>query len=228
MKLIIGNKNYSSWSLRAWLLPAVHDIPFEEIRVTLSQPGTSSEIAQYSAAGKVPVLYDGGLFVWDSLAICEYISEKYLAGAGWPEDITMRAEARSYSAEMHSGFFAVRQKMPMNCRALDRSVPLTAELQKEIERIDSSWSMLRQKYGESGPWLFGRFSIADCMFAPVVMRFNTYGVVVSESSKAYMETMLLEPKIQLWVDQAAAEEEIIAEEEVGNVSSSDTKNREEV
>ncbi len=222
MKLIIGNKNYSSWSLRAWLLPSVRNIPFKEVRVALSQPGTSAEIARYSAAGKVPVLHDKELVVWDSLAICEYISEAYLAGRGWPEERKMRAEARAYSAEMHSGFFTVRQKMPMNCRAVNRTVAYTAELQKEIARIDSLWSALRRKYGDNGAWLFGKFSIADCMFAPVVMRFNTYGVAVSESSKEYMETMLLQPKIQLWMEQAAAEEEIIVEEEVGFVSSSDS------
>ncbi len=215
MKLIIGNKNYSSWSLRAWLLPAVHDISFEEVRISLSLPDTSAEIAQYSATGKVPVLYDSELVVWDSLAICEYISERYLAGKGWPKDIKMRAEARACSAEMHSGFFIVRRQMPMNCRATNRTVALTAELQKEIARIDSMWSILRGKYSSLGPWLFGEFSIADCMFAPVVMRFNTYGVPVSDISREYMKTMMLQEKIQKWMEQAAAEKEVIADEEVG-------------
>lgn len=215
MKLIIGNKNYSSWSLRAWLLPAVHSISFEEVKISLSLPGTSAEIGQYSAAGKVPVLYDGELVVWDSLAICEYISERYLAGKGWPEDIKMRAEARACSAEMHSGFFAVRRQMPMNCRATNRTVAFTTELREEIARLDSMWSILRGKYGNLGPWLFGEFSIADCMYAPVVMRFNTYGVPVSDISQEYMKTMLFQEKIQKWMEQAAKETEIIAEEEVG-------------
>ncbi len=215
MKLVIGNKNYSSWSLRAWLLLSVHDILFDEVRIALSKENTGAEIAKHSAAGKVPVLYDSDLVVWDSLAIGEYISEQYLAGHGWPAGIKERALARSYCAEMHSGFFTLRGAMPMNCRAKNRRVPMTADLQKEISRIDSIWTELRNKYADQGPWLFGEFSITDCMFAPVIFRFSTYQTPVSEISQKYMAHVLSNPKIQLWAEQAGQEEEMIETEEVG-------------
>jgi glutathione S-transferase len=215
MKLIIGNKNYSSWSLRAWLLLSVNDIPFDEVRVTLSTENTRSEIAKHTAAGKVPVLHDNDLVVWDSLAICEYISEQYLGGKGWPADAKDRAQARSCAAEMHSGFFTIREKLPMNCRAVDRHVPISADLEKEISRIDSMWTELRTKFSASGQWLFGEFSIADCMFAPVVFRFRTYNVAVSEISAYYMKNVLAHPKVQLWLDQAQKEVETIESTEVG-------------
>jgi len=215
MKLIIGNKNYSSWSLRAWLLPAFHQVPFEEIRISLSVPGTSAAIAEYSPAGKVPVLQDGDLVVWDSLAICEYLSERYLGGGAWPADINMRALARSCSAEMHSGFPVLRRSMPMNCRAEGRRVEMTSALRKDIARIDALWSSLRQQYCQRGPWLFGDFSIADCMFAPVVFRFSTYAPEISEASRSYMHTVLSHPAVSLWQQQAREETEVIDEEEKG-------------
>ncbi len=215
MKLIIGNKNYSSWSLRAWLFLSVNDIAFEEVKIALCQENTSAEITNYNKAGKVPVIHDGDLVVWDSLAICEYVSEQYLGGKGWPGDAKARAQARSCSAEMHSGFFTLRGSMPMNCRAANRNVPMTADLQKEISRIDSLWTGLREQNSNQGSWLFGDFSIADCMFAPVVFRFATYNVEVSDSSKQYMATVLENPKTQLWLEQAEKEVETIESEEVG-------------
>ena len=186
MKLIIGNKNYWSWSLRAWLLLAVSDLAFDEVRISLSTPNTAAEITQYSAAGMLPVLHDNGLVVWDSLAICEYISEQYLAGRGWPAGRKDRAAARAYCAEMHSGFLALREAMPMNCRARNRKVAMTEDLQEEIARIDPIWNELRGIYGAHGPWLFGEFTIADCMFAPVVFRFLTYNADISAGSQKYM------------------------------------------
>lgn len=215
MKLIIGNKNYSSWSLRPWFLLAANEISFEEIRIPLSSENTYIEFAKYTKAGKVPVLHDNDLVVWDSIAICEYISEQYLNGKGWPSDPNDRAEARSCCAEMHSGFFAIRQRLPMNCRAVNRRVEITTDLEKEISRIDSLWSSLQTKHNRRGPWLFGDFSIADCMFAPVILRFNTYNVAVSENSRKYMEDVLAHPKIQLWLAQAKKEIETIEAEEVG-------------
>ncbi|WP_163338290.1 glutathione S-transferase family protein [Desulfopila sp. IMCC35008] len=215
MQLVIGNKNYSSWSLRAWLLPAVHNIAFEEIRIPLGTKVTKSEILRYSKAGKVPVLYDGDVVVWDSLAILEYISEQYLDGKGWPDDVSMRAEARSCCAEMHSGFFTLREDMPMNCRAKGRQVLISENLQKDITRVDDIWSALREKYSEKGPWLFGLFSIADCMFAPVVFRFQTYGVTVSETSRMYMETVLSEQRVKDWLRAGEEETEKIEVAEVG-------------
>lgn len=215
MKLIIGNKNYSSWSLRPWLLMSAHKLPFEEQRIALDRPDTSALIRRYSEVGKVPVLQDGELTVWDSLAICEYISEQYLDGRGWPGDPAVRAEARSCSAEMHSGFPAIRGQMPMNCRATGRKVPLTPELDKEIARVDSLWSGCRAKYSAGGPWLFGEFSIADCMFAPVASRFATYGVALSESAGRYQQRLLNHDSMQLWIRQGQAETEVVEADEAG-------------
>ena len=215
MNLIIGNKNYSSWSLRPWLLLTIHNIPFEEIRIPLDTESTRAEIAAHSAAGRVPVLHDGELVVWDSLAICEYVSERYLDGRGWPMDGPARAEARSCSAEMHSGFLALREALPMNCRAIGRKVQIMEEVARDIARIDGLWRNLRKKHSAKGPWLFGDFSIADCMFAPVVFRFNTYGIALSEPSAEYLKQALANDRMQLWLRQAQAEGETIRREEVG-------------
>ena len=215
MKLFIGNKNYSSWSLRPWLLLATNDISFEEVRIPLYTEGTRSELEKYAPAGKVPVLQDEDIVVWDSLAICEYVSERYLGGKGWPADPASRAEARSCCAEMHSGFFAIRENMPMNCRARSRKVTISTELEMEISRIDDLWSGCRKKYSNYGPWLFGEFSIADCMFAPVVFRFITYDVSVSGLSKDYMNRVFEHPQAQLWLAQSKDEIETIDIAEVG-------------
>jgi glutathione S-transferase len=172
-------------------------------------------MAKWTPAGRVPVLHDGDLSLWDSLAICEYVSEKYLDGTGWPADLQDRALARSCCAEMHSGFFALRNQLPMNCRALRRKVEITAELQGDIARIDALWSSLRARHGADGPWLFGAFTIADCMFAPVVFRFNSYGIQLSAPAAAYRDSLLTHPQMQLWLKQAQAEKEVIAREEVG-------------
>lgn len=215
MQLIIGNKNYSSWSLRAWLLLSAYDVPFEEVRIALCKKTTRDEIDKHTKAGKVPVLHDSNLVIWDSLAICEYVSEKFLNGKGWPKAINDRALARACCAEMHSGFFTLRGEMPMNCRAEKRKVTISENLAKEISRVDSLWSELRETFADQGPWLFGTFSIADCMFAPVVFRFNTYNVAVSASSRQYMDSVLAHPKVQLWRDQAKSETETIKSEEVG-------------
>lgn len=215
MKLIIGNRNYSSWSLRPWLLLAAHGIPFEEIRIPLYQAGSREALSAYTDAGKVPVLHDGDTVVWDSLAICEYVSEQYLGGRGWPADAGARAEARSCSAEMHSGFFEIRAGLPMNCRAAGRRVASTPALQAEIDRVDAMWSGLRRRFADLGPWLFGEFSIADCMFAPVASRFRTYGVEVSDAGAAYKAHVLGSREMVLWYERAAAESEILETSEVG-------------
>ncbi|UTW13865.1 glutathione S-transferase family protein [Marinobacterium rhizophilum] len=215
MKLVIGNKNYSSWSLRPWLLLSFHNIPFEEERIPLDKSDTQDRIAACSDAGKVPVLLDDELIVWDSLAICEYVSECYLGGAGWPESASVRAEARACSAEMHSGFPEIRNRMPMNCRAMGRRVELTDALRREIARIDRIWSGYRQRYATAGPWLFGEFSIADCMFAPVVFRFRTYGIGLSQQAAGYMQHLLGADALRQWMMQAEAELETIEAEEVG-------------
>jgi glutathione S-transferase len=214
MQLIIGNKNYSSWSLRAWLLLTHFKLDFDEIRLALDTPDFATTLAQYSAAGKVPVLRDKGIEIWDSLAICEYVNEQYLDGNAWPADVMARAQARSASAEMHSSFMAVRANMPMNCRN-SRIVSITADMQKEITRIDQLWTQLRQQFGANGAYLFGDFTIADCMFAPMVSRFHTYQPELSETSLQYVDSLIQLPSMQIWYAQALQEVEVLESEEVG-------------
>lgn len=214
MKLIIGNKNYSSWSMRPWLLLQHFNIEYEEIRLALFSESFEEDLARYTDANKVPVLHDGDINVWDSLAICEYISEQYLDGQGWPEDTAARAEARSASAEMHSSFFAVREHMPMNCRA-QRKIEYSPEVLSEIIRIDTLWHDLRMKYYGKGPWLFGQFSIADCMYAPMASRFHSYLPELSQLSQDYVDTVLDHPRVKDWYQKAALETEVISQAEVG-------------
>ncbi|WP_417559580.1 glutathione S-transferase family protein [Marinomonas sp.] len=214
MKLIIGNKNYSSWSLRGWLALKAFNIPFEEIKLSLFSEEFHSELAKYSPAGKVPVLVDGDLSVWDSLAICEYINENYLDGTGWPEDKNSRAIARSIVADMHSGLFGIRNEMPMNCRA-KRRVELSNNAQKEVANLDTLWSDLRSKHTKDGDYLFGTFSLADVFFAPVVFRFSTYGITLSDAASSYCKTMLAHPDMQAWFKDSVAEVEIVSQAETG-------------
>ncbi len=220
MKLIIGNKNYSSWSLRPWLLLSVNYIPFEEIRIPLFTDRTHDELKKYTKAGKVPVLHDEDIIVWDSLAICEYVSEKYLKGMGWPEDIKSRATARSYCAEMHSGFHAIRNKMPMNCRASDRKIEVDKNLREEIKRIDHIWSNLLKNNSLEGSWLFGKFTIIDSMFAPLVFRFKTYNIALSDRAEQYLEYVYSNALMQTWLTDARNESERIELAELGMTLSS--------
>jgi len=215
MKLVIGNKNYSSWSLRPWLFISYHKLNFEEIRIPLFEDGYKEQLLVYSGTGKAPVLVDDDVTVWDSLATCEYESEKYLSNAGWPDYVDQRALARCVSAEMHSGFPAIRNLLPMNVRATGRQVALIPELQAEVSRIDELWGDLRRRYGEGGPWLFGRFSIADCLYAPVGFRFNTYGIELANEAKTYLEFVLDHPLMQDWLNCAKSEEEVNPLFEVG-------------
>ena len=216
MELVIGNQNYSSWSLRPWLLLSHFDISFDEIKVFLFKENTHQKLADYSPTFKVPVLIDdkGGidLTVWDSLAICEYISEQYLRGKGWPEDLGDRATARSYSAEIHSGLQALRETLPMNCRAT-RKVHLNQDCIKDIQRVDGMWQDALNRH--DGDWLFGEFSIADCMFAPVASRFATYQVEVSDTSQAYIDRILTLPSMKRWYEAALQEKQVIGEDEAG-------------
>lgn len=214
MKLIIGNKNYSSWSLRGWLALKAFGIPFEEIKLSLGSKEFYTELAQHSPVGKVPVLVDGELSVWDSLAICEYLNEHYLNGKGWPADKNKRAVARSVVADMHSGLFAIRNEMPMNCRA-KRKIELTEAAKKEAANLDSIWSGLRTENVQNGDYLFGEFSIADVFFAPVVFRFVTYGIEVSPAVSAYINTMLAHPAMQQWLEDSLAETEVFNASEIG-------------
>jgi len=214
MKLVIGNKNYSSWSLRPWLLLSAFDLEFEEVQESLLSEGIKERFGQYSPSCRVPVLIDEKLSVWDSLAICEYVSEKYLQGRGWPEDLGQRAEARAICAEMHSGFMALRDEMPMNCRAT-RKLELSAAAQADISRIDSIWSHYTQQNGHLGLWLFGDFSIADCFFAPVAFRFATYGISLSATAQKYSSLLLNHQSVVAWKEAALTETEIILRDEAG-------------
>lgn len=214
MELIVGNKNYSSWSLRGWLMLAAFDLDFKDTRLLLHTDTFYRELEKLGVAGKVPVLLDGDVTVWDSLAICEYVSETYLDGRGWPVDKAARAEARAVANEMHSGFMVLRSEMPMNCRAKRRIEPSAVALQ-DVARIDAIWSDLRARFTDQGPWLFGEFSIADVMFAPVASRFETYGIEVSDLSRAYMATVLKHPAMQEWIEAGKQESEIVESDEVG-------------
>lgn len=213
--LVIGNKNYSSWSLRAWLAMKQAGIAFSETNVLLQRPETSEKILRYSPSGRVPCLIDNDLTVFDSLAICEYINEKVSERDGsaaslWPRDVKTRAQARSVVAEMHSSFAALRTSMPMDIRSRHADKGEAAlrrpEVAADVARIHSVWS---ECLAQGGPMLFGRFSIADAFYAPVVTRFATYGVKLSPLLAAYSESVLALPAMQQWIAAAKAEPETI-------------------
>jgi len=208
--LLIGNKNYSSWSLRPWLLMRQAGLVFHEVRIPLYTPESKAAIRKYSPSGKVPCLLDGGLAVWDSLSICEYLAEKHSTLSLWPADPHQRAAARSVSAEMHSGFQNLRQRMSMNCRRSFPGLGRTVEVAADIERIQQIWSDCRARFGQNGPFLFGAFSIADAMYAPVVLRFRTYAVQLDPVCRQYADAILALPALQQWVADGAAEAEVIA------------------
>ena len=209
LTLAIGNKNYSSWSLRPWLLLRQAKIPFDEVLIPLYGPDSAAALAKWSPSGKVPALHDGDIRVWDSLAICEYLHERFPDRQLWPADAAARAVARSVSAEMHSGFGALREHMSMNIRARRPGKGRTPECLADIERIVSIWTDCRARFGEGGEFLFGRFSIADAMYAPVVLRFQTYGVALTGAAGDYAEAVLALPALQAWVADAVAETERI-------------------
>jgi glutathione S-transferase len=213
LTLVIGNKNYSSWSLRAWLLMKHVGVPFEEIVIALDTPSTREEIERHGPSGRVPVLRHGDLRVWDSFAICEYVAE--LCGKGWPQPREARAVARSVCAEMHSGFTTLRSLWPMNARARNRRTAVTGALEADIDRIDELWNDCRQRFGASGPWLFGDYSVADATYAPVVLRFNTYGARISQTARWYMASVLEDAALQEWLQAAKQEPWTIAADEVG-------------
>jgi glutathione S-transferase len=203
--LVIGNKNYSSWSLRPWLVMRHHGIVFDEVRLPLDTPEFASDIARWSPSGRVPVLHRGDLVVWDSLAICEYVNETFLDGRGWPADGEARAVARAVSAEMHSGFQALRTALPLNCRRRAAATAIPAEARGDIERIMRIWRECRARYSAQGPCLFGGFSIADAMYAPVVLRLRSYGVALGDVERKYSDTMLALPALGEWLAAAEAE-----------------------
>ncbi len=207
--LVIGNKNYSSWSMRPWLVMRHFSMPFKEIYIPLYQEGTKETLRKWSPSGLVPALRNGDFAVWDSLAICEYLQELFPEHAMWPKDAEARAVARSVSAEIHAGFGALRRSMPMNCRLTFPGKGMNDESAADIERITNLWLKCREKFGASGPMLFGDFSIADAMFAPVALRFRTYEVQLDEVCEAYVAALLSLPEVVEWVADAQAEEEVI-------------------
>ena len=213
LTLVIGNRNYSSWSLRPWLFMKHAGVEFEEILIPLDSPETREQIERYGPSGRVPVLRQGKLCVWDSLAICEYVAE--LSGKGWPQARETRAVARAVCAEMHSGFTTLRSLWPMNARARNRRTAVTAALEADIERIDEIWNDCRARFGGDGPWLFGDYGIADAMYAPTVLRFNTYGARISQTARWYMASVLEDAALQGWLQAAKQEPWTIAADEVG-------------
>jgi glutathione S-transferase len=201
MLLVIGNKNYSSWSLRPWIAMKARGIAFEEKRITLYVPGAKEQILEHSPAGKVPCLIDGDILVWDSLAILEYLAER--EPMLWPAEAAERARARAISAEMHSGFPNLRSRMSMNVRRRYPGKGRSPEVETEIRRIVQIWSQRR------GPFLFGEFGAADAMYAPVVLRFRTYAVELPPPCRAYCEAMLALPALREWIEAAERESESI-------------------
>jgi glutathione S-transferase len=205
LRLMIGNKNYSSWSLRPWLAMKVAGLKFEEQVVSLSDPDFKRTVMQISPVGKVPALEDDGICVWETLAILEYLNEKFPAARLWPADRAARAHARALAAEMHVEFAPLRRECPMNMWRPAKPHPLSAEVSANVARIDAMWADCRARFGQQGPFLFGSFSAADAMYAPVVSRFSTYMVQVGPASRAYMEAVMALPAWRKW--RAAALQE---------------------
>lgn len=214
LDIIIGNKAYSSWSLRPWLALRHTGAAFGETRIALYRTGFKREVLHYSPAGKVPALKHGAVTVWESLAICEYLADLFPAAKLWPEALAERAHARSISTEMHAGFGTLRGMMPMNCRATGRRVTHTAELDADIRRVEEIWNGCRAKR-PLGPWLFGSFTIADAMFAPVALRFVTYSVELGGAAQAYVQTVRNHGPVKEWISAAELEPEVIESSEVG-------------
>jgi glutathione S-transferase len=213
LTLVVGNKNYSSWSMRPWVLMKQLAIPFEEKKLRFHSDEWDAEIERWSPSRLVPVLWRGDQCVWDTLAIAEALHEWFPQKGVWPKDEKARAFARSSSAEMHSGFRDLRANMPVNIRASHPGKGMNPAVQANIDRIEKLWSEARTRFGSGGPFLFGAFSAADAMFAPVATRFRTYGVKVSPEATRYCEAVLAAPGVRAWIDAALQEKEFVAEDE---------------
>lgn len=212
LTLVIGNRNYSSWSLRAWLMMTQFEVRFQEVRIPLDDPSTAALMAQHSPNHRVPVLKIGNLTVWDSLAICETVNERCLDGAGWPLHPDLRAVGRSVCAEMHSAFGALRQAMPMNCRRSVKGFTPDAATQADIDRVHTLLSDCLTQSG--GPLLLGRFSIADAFFAPVALRLRGYGIESPAPVAGWIDRLLELPALHSWLQAAEEEVEVIDAEEI--------------
>jgi len=213
-KLVIGNKNYSSWSLRAWLLIQKIDIDYDEVVVPLYTDTHHDQLLAYSAAALVPIYLEGDLAIWDSLAIAEYLAESH--AELWPENKQVRAHARAICAECHSGFVALRSALPMNCRASNRKIALTENTRQDISRVNTILTECRGQYSNNGDWLFGQFSIADAFYAPIVSRFETYGIAeLSDAARLYCRDLLNDSDMRRWYEAADAETWTIEASEAG-------------
>ena len=213
MKLLIGNKNYSSWSLRPWLLLSHLEIPFEEEKLSFSDPAFKARVGRYSPVGQVPVLIDGDVVVWDTLAIVEYVAETFAERGVWPRERAARARARSICAEMHAGFGALRNALPMNCELRLDGPPRDIQVQRDIARVIASWTDCRAKFGAGGPFLFGAFSAADAYYAPVVRRFLGFDVKLPPVAADYVATIDALPSMRAWVAAGLAEHDFVEEDE---------------
>ncbi len=198
LHLVIANKNYSSWSMRPWLVMTNAGLTFRETIVLLDQPDTAQNIREHSRAGKVPVLHHGDITVWESLAIIEYVAETFPEAGIWPRSPRARAVARSVASEMHAGFTALRRTCPMNLRRPRKAVPMDDAAKTDVAAVQTLWRTCRKEFGEGGPFLFGEFSGADAMFAPVVTRFDTYDIAVDDDTRAYMQAVMSLPAFQAW------------------------------
>ena len=203
--IYLGNKNYSSWSLRAWLVLKRTGADFAEEVIPLRQPDSRQQIQRYSPSGKVPALHHEETVVWDSLAIAEFLAETYPQAKLWPKDKEARAMARAACSEMHSGFLDLRRNMPMNLRSHFPGREITPETQADVNRIAAIWRECRKKYGTGGDFLFGGFTIADAFFAPVATRFKTYGIELEETPRSYADMILALPELQNWTEAARNE-----------------------
>lgn len=211
--LVIGNKNYSSWSLRPWLLMRHFGLAFDELVLPLDTPEFEARIGDYSPTRRVPVLRVDDELVWDSLAICEVANERWLGGRGWPSEPRARAAARCASAEMHSGFAAMRAQLPMNCRRQPREPHWDAAAARDIERIQQLWRQLRTSHGDGEGFLCGSFGIVDAMFAPVCVRFRGYGPTLDRNAQRYLDTIFALPAMRDWLAGAAAESARVDQDE---------------
>lgn len=210
LTIVVGNKAYSSWSLRGWLMLEATGAPFEEIVIPLDRPETRAAILAQSPAGRVPVLKADGLTIWDSLAIGEYLAERFPDAGLWPSDVAARAVARSVSAEMHSGFEALRREMPMDVKQRRPGIGHTPDVLADIARITALWADCRDRFGAGGRFLFGGFCIADAMYAPVATRLETYGVDLDPDSRAYVDAILGWPAMRRWTAAGRAEPWVLA------------------
>lgn len=209
--LVIANRNYSSWSLRASLFLRASGIAFREIRIPMFTATWREQIAQYSPAGRVPVLLDNGITVWDTAAIVQYVGERQPEAIGWPIAPRARAHAQSIFYEMHSGFLVIRDELPQNIRSRRQRDPseLTESCIRQIRRIDEIWSNCRSQYGSAGEWLFGEFSLADIMYIPVALRFRTYGIEVSSTAEEFLHAAVSNTHVQEWTRESSREPEAI-------------------